>query len=286
MPNSYSLTVINNSELQSPTFAVFATLPVSSDFNSLNLAWLTQQINAHNQYVFTWDITWGFAWAAQGTAAGYQWSGGGTLPADPNSTTQSKADFSYNGDFQLSPAASTPSGDTLWIVDSPTIPLPSKKPSSVAVTLGGNSACVTNAGPNLFQTFTLHPTYYIDAGDYVKGQMVDGSSVSAFQELEFSGGSTALTATLNEDNTWTVGNSSEVDFAAVLGGRSLAGDGEWPSLPANKANWPSDSGIGYSKRNGKGDENRNVTLRQAIKDGDKSWEENASTGRKYNLTGA
>jgi rhizosphere induced protein len=286
MPNSYSLTVINNSELQSPTFAVFAKLPVSSDFNSLNLAWLTQQINANNHYVFTWDLTWGFAWAAQGTEAGYQWAGGGTLPADPNSTTDSKAEFSYNGDFQLVPAPSTPTGDKLWIVDSATVPLPTKNPSSVAVTLGGSTACVTNAGPNLFQTFTLHPTYYIDAGDYVKGQMVDGDSVTAFQELEFSGGSTALTATLNEDNTWTVGNSSEVDFSARLGGRNVVGNGEWPPLPADKSKRPTDSGIGYSKRNGKGDENRNVTIAQAIKDGDKSWAENASTGRKYNLTGA
>jgi len=224
MPDTYSLTVINDSELPDPTFAVFATLPVSSDFASLSLAWLTQQINATNQYVFTWEITWGFAWSASGTTPGYQWAGSGTLAADPNSTTESKAEFAYNGDFQLTPATSTPTGDTLWITDSPTVPLPSKQPSSVGVTLGGSPASVTNAGPNLYQTFTLHPTYYIDAGNYVKGQMVDGDSVTQLQELTFAGGSTALTATLSADNTWTVGNSSDVNFADVLDERAESDD--------------------------------------------------------------
>ncbi len=219
MSNTYTLTVINNSELTRPTFAVFATLPTSSSYDTLNLAWLTQPINEGNQYVFTWEINWGFAWSAQGTASGYQWAGSGTLPADPNSTSECAADFAYNGDFQLTHASGNPDGSTLWISDSPTVPLPSQQPSSVAVTLGGSSACATNAGPNLYQTFTLHPTYYIDAGDYVKGQMVDGTSVAAYQELAFTNGNTALTAVLNQDNTWTVQKTADVSFAELFAER-------------------------------------------------------------------
>lgn len=213
MTNSYSLTVINHSELVQPTFAVFATLPTLASYETVNLAWLTQQIDEGNKYVFTWDIVWGLAWSAQGTSAGYQWSGSGKLAADPNSSAECAATFGYNGDFQLNPTSGTPNGYTLWVNDSPTVPLPKDKVSSVAATLSGNSACATNAGPNLYQTFTLHPTYYIDAGNYVQGQMVDGASVSAFQELAYTGGNTALTVTLNEDNTWAVANSSEVSFA-------------------------------------------------------------------------
>lgn len=219
MPNSYSLTVINNSELDRPTFAVFASLPSSSSYDTLDLAWLTQPINGGNQYVFTWDLTWGFSWSAQGTTAGYQWAGSGTLPANPNSASECAAELSYNGDYQLNPTIGTPNGDTLWINDAPTVPIPSKQPSSVACTLGGSPACATEAGPNLYQTFTLHPTYYIDAGDYVKGQMVDGTSVSAYQKLAYTGGNTALTAILNQDNTWTVQATSNVDFAKLFSER-------------------------------------------------------------------
>lgn len=219
MTDSYSLTVINDSELVQPTFAVFATLPAMSSYETLNLAWLTQQINEGNQYVFTWDIEWGFAWSAQGTSTGYRWHGSGKLAADPNSSSECAATFGYNGDFELTPRAGTPNGYTLWVTDSPTIPLPDSKPSSVAVTLSGSSACATNAGPNLFQNFTLHPTYYIDAGNYVQGQMVDGASVSAFQKLEYAKGNNALTVTLNEDNTWSVENSDQVNLADMFAAR-------------------------------------------------------------------
>ena len=204
MPTTYELTVTNNSELTSPKFAVFAKLPTSSSYETLHLAWLIQQINEANSYTFTWDISWGLAWASHGAAAGYQWQGGGRLPADPNSSSESLAEFAYNGDFQLTPSVGPADGQTLKVVDHPTVPLPSDKPSSVAVTLDGSEVCATNAGPNLTHTFTLHPTYYIDAGDYTKGQMVDSATVSSFQTLEYSGGNTTLAVTFNRDNTWTV----------------------------------------------------------------------------------
>ena len=83
----------------------------------------------------------------------------------------------------------------------------------------GNCSVATDAGPNLGQTFTLHPTYYIDAGNYVKGQMVDGSSVSSYQTLAFADGNTALTAILEQDNTWTVQQTSEVSFTKLFAAR-------------------------------------------------------------------
>jgi hypothetical protein len=204
MPTKYTLNVVNNSELPDPTFAVFAKLPARSNFAMVNLAWMTRQIDAGNNYTFTWDLTWGLAWAAQGTEPGYQWSGSGTLPADPNSPTQCQATFSYDGDFRLRQSPGKPDGYTLSITDDATVPVPSKQASSLAVMLDGASVCATNAGPNLSQAFTLHPTYYIDAGNYVPGQMVDGASVTAFQELAYTKGNTALTATLGPENTWTL----------------------------------------------------------------------------------
>jgi hypothetical protein len=219
MANTYNLTVINDSQLGSPDFAVFATLPVQASFASLGTAWLVQQINDNNIYTFTWQLQWGFAWAASGTEAGFQWSASGQIPADPLSQTECAATFGYNGDFTLVPTPGTPDGQTLWITDTPQVPEPATQSSSVGVTLGGSPACVTNAGPNLHQVFTLHPTYYIDAGQYVKGQMVDGTSVTSFQPLVYGNGVYALTATLAADNTWSVKPSSSVDFAALAAER-------------------------------------------------------------------
>ena len=222
MPNSYSLTVMNNSELVKPTFAVFAKLPQGSAPQTLTTAWLIQQIDSATHYTFTWDITWGFVWSASGAEADYQWTAGGNLAADPNSASQCEAVFDYDGSFLLTPGTGTPNASTLWITDTTNVPRPSKQPSSVGVSLSGSPACVVNAGPNLNQTFTLHPTYYINAGNYVQGQMVDGNSVAAYQELKYAGGVTALTATLNPDNTWNVLPSSKINYAQLLADRAAA----------------------------------------------------------------
>lgn len=216
MTNHYSLTVMNRSELTQPTFAVFAKLPVTSQHDVLPLAWLTQKINRDNEYVFEWDITWGFSWSATGTREGYQWTGSGKQPANPNSASGCAVDFGYNGDFYFATSERSPTGDQLWIDDLPTIPLPSKQPSSVGVTLNGSTACVMDAGPNLFQSFKLHPTYYISGGNYLKGQMVSGNSVTKYQVLDYKGTNRALTATLKSDNTWQVQPSSQINFAELL----------------------------------------------------------------------
>jgi hypothetical protein len=217
MPNQYNLTLINKSDVQSPTFAVFAMLPNLASPESISLAWLARQINKGNVYRFTWDIEWGFTWSAQGAAEGYEWNGSGTLPADPLSDSMCRAKFDYNGDFMLLPNANgSADGTHLWVEDTPRIPKPSQQESSVGLTLDGRAICAVNAGPNLEQVFTLHPTYYIDAGTYVPGQMVDVDSVTAFQELQYLDGNTALTATLNPGNTWTVQPSNSINFARQM----------------------------------------------------------------------
>jgi hypothetical protein len=204
----YNLTVINNSELESPTFAVFAVVPASAKSDPLHLAWLTQQVNEGNQYTFTWDMAWGFTWSAQGIrqsgTGAYTWQGSGSLDADPEKPEQCQAVFSYNGDFQLVHEARAPLGDTLWIQDRGTVPRPSVQPSSVGVYLNGSPVCAVEAGPSLEQSFILHPTYYVDAGLYQKGQMVDASTVTTFQEVRYQNGNTSLTVTLSNDNSWSV----------------------------------------------------------------------------------
>jgi hypothetical protein len=227
---TYSLTVVNLSSQQgTPTFAVFALLPDMS-FDSLSTAWLTQNINPTNTYTFSWDITWGFAWSSSGVQPGYRWAGSGSLAADPTSETTCQAIFDYaDGDFSLSEGQGhTKDGSTLWIDDTANVPEPGtgtgQKTSSVGVTLGSASmtqpspgpVCVVPAGPNLHQTFTTHPTYYLDAGTYAAGQMVDGDSLTNPTQLQYANNNYALTAVLQADNTWSVKPTSEVNIAELL----------------------------------------------------------------------
>jgi len=42
MPTSYDLTLVNDSEIPDPTFAVFAPVPVFAAYDVLDVAWVTQ----------------------------------------------------------------------------------------------------------------------------------------------------------------------------------------------------------------------------------------------------
>ncbi|MGH3240363.1 MAG: hypothetical protein ACRDNL_08275 [Spirillospora sp.] len=206
---TYSLTVINNSELSqgNPHFAVVAELPEARSGNALSTAWLSQVIHPGNRYTFTWDIDWGFAWSASGTAKDYQWKANGAIPADPASSSMCAATFDYtHGDFLLAPTTQTPAPnhDQLWIEDTGAIPKPSDQPSSVGVTLNGLPTCVVDAGPNLEHVFTLHPTYYIVAGGHRQSQMVDVATLTEIAVLAYDMGVAALTAVLDDQNQWTV----------------------------------------------------------------------------------
>lgn len=223
---TYSLTVVNKSSMQgTPTFAAFAVLP-DMTFDSLSTAWLTQNIGSTNTYTFTWDLTWGFAWSSSGVQPGYQWAGSGSLAADPTSETASQASFDYvDGDFVLAQGQGhTQNGYTLWIDDTSNVPQPQLKVSSVGVTLGSpgvtvpspGPVCVVPAGPNLHQTFTTHPTYWLDAGSYVATQMVDADSLTNPVELVYAEDNYALTAVLQADNTWSVAPTSKVNIAKLL----------------------------------------------------------------------
>jgi rhizosphere induced protein len=221
MIDTYSLTVINNSELRTPTFAVFAVLPEFKSPESISLAWLTQRIDNPANYTFDWEMGWEFAWEARGTGDGHKWSGSASLKADPGESDQCKASFDYDGaTWSLTYLDGVPDLKTLRIVDTARIPRPSVKPSSVGIKLNGKAVCAIDAGPNLEQVFTLHPTYYINAGTYVEGQMLSAASITAFQELAYTGGNHDLTATLTASNKWVVRPSSTVNFARELAAAS------------------------------------------------------------------
>jgi hypothetical protein len=210
MSDQLSLTVINNSDTD-PVFAVFANLPNESNYATLNLAWLLQKINhGGNNYTFTWETDWAFTWSAMGTNGTDPWKAHGKpLSADPNSNEKCAAVFGYDGDFTLDYGAGKSDGKTLRIKDTSQVPTPHVKVSSVGLALNGSPICATQAGPNLRQAFTLHPTYYIDAGTYQAGQMVDTANTTEFQVIEYQDSVTALTATLNMDNTWVVEPSKQ-----------------------------------------------------------------------------
>ncbi|NKZ07146.1 hypothetical protein [Actinomadura latina] len=218
---TYTMSVTNYSELAqgSPKFAIVAELPEARNGSALSTAWLTQVIHPGNTYTFTWDINWGFAWSASGAVKDYQWTAHGSLEADPASAAQCAAQFDYvEGDFLLRSMTRDPdpAHDKLWISNTGSVPTPSVQPSSVAITLDGQPACVVEAGPNITQRGTLHPRYHILAGNLKKCQMLDMASYTDAQLISYDNGVQAKTVVLDDKNNWHVANGEAVDPGTVL----------------------------------------------------------------------
>jgi hypothetical protein len=225
---SYSLSITNHSELAqgSPTFVLAAELPEAQAGSALSTAWLTQVIHPGNTHTFTWNMQWGLAWSASGALKDYQWTAHGSLDADPASAAKCAAELDYvNDDFWLRRIAHDPgpAHDKLWIRNSGSVPTPSVQPSSVAITLDGQPACVVEAGPNITQQATLHPRYHIIAGSYKQCQMLSIDLHTQAQLISYDNGIQAKSVVLDAQNNWHIANGRDVDPGTVL--RS-------PALPA------------------------------------------------------
>jgi hypothetical protein len=207
MGTKYSVDVQNESEFKPPFFHIYAILPdfPQIDDGGASLAWLTKRIDQRNQYTFEWELDYGFVWSAQGIEADVIWSAHETIPyqADPARENLCMMYFNYDGDFTLGYKNHTPAEkiDKLWIEDSPNIPIPSKQPSSVGVSIHGKPAAAIQAGPNLTHIFTLHPTYYIDCSSFHAGVMIDVATVTTYYKLSFKG-TQKLGVKFTIDNTW------------------------------------------------------------------------------------
>jgi hypothetical protein len=77
---------------------------------------------------------------------------------------------------------------------------------ALAIAAGDDSTPVPaiggTSGPNLSHTFTLHPSYFIQAGDVEQGQMADLSSLNNMQQVTFLPGTFSASWTLSEQNIW------------------------------------------------------------------------------------
>jgi hypothetical protein len=217
VPGQFSLTVVNQSEVDGPVFVVVPKRPQGVGYHAL--VWLAQQIDQSNSYLFEWELTWGFTWSAAGRRGGVDWSGRGSLPADPSVDERCAATLDYDGDFKLAAADGTEDGERLTVACTARVPLPDTVASTAGVSLSGEPAFAVAAGPNLQLAFPLpSASYYVGfgTGTYVGGQPLDVEALQSLQELDYDGTVTDLTATLQQDNTWSVADGRP---ASVSGGR-------------------------------------------------------------------
>ena len=202
----YLLTVINNST-NYVDLCVYQTPPDLgvSDVNAL--AWLAEPAHPTTTVHFRWDIDYSFVWSNNGQlAVGSLFDAGQVWPADPyGNTAPQQAQLSYiEGAYTFVEGAEpmpSPKPGSLYIYEDSSVPL---RAASVGIGMSGAGTFAVVTQPNQHLMFTPHPEYWITAGVFTPGQVIDEEQISDKAAVAFPPGCTSMTAILHADNTWTV----------------------------------------------------------------------------------
>lgn len=204
MSTQYSLTVTNNST-QFQDLVVYQKAVDLGVPNALSLAWLTAPAWPGTTVTFTWSEDYNFVWSQTGTLQpGVTFQAQQTLPADPENPDNNQIQFGYpQGAFTFIPGAAmgTPELGSLYIRTLPDVPT---NTASVGIGMSNAGTFVVEAGPNLNYVFTPHPSYWVAAGTFTAGEVLDIEEITTTQEVTFQS-TFARTAVLGSNNLWTVG---------------------------------------------------------------------------------
>jgi hypothetical protein len=209
---TYILTVVNNST-DFVDMCVYQNDPDIGVPNILSLAWFAKPAEPTTTVVFKWTIAYSFVWSETGTLIpGVEFAASQSWPADPSAigvsdpkTAGNQIGLTYDQVGQAYTFDSVPTKGaqrgTLYINEDATIPL---NQASVGIGMSGSGTYAVQAQPNETLTFSPHPVYYLAAGTFKQGIALDTGSINNPVQIQFPVGVFAMTAVLQQDNTWSV----------------------------------------------------------------------------------
>lgn len=209
---NYNLVFVNNSNL-SGSACVYQDDPTLANQGFMKLAWFAKATHPSTQVQFQWSIDYCFVWAQTGTLTpGVKFLASETKPADLSTSNKITLDY-VGGAFEFTNQVQGPNQGSLYISESANIP-PTNQ-ASVGVGMSGFGTFAAQAGPNLQAVYTPHPKYYITFGDYNQGDVMDSTITTISAEIDFPPNTYSMTAILNQDNTWTVLPTPQVNSMHV-----------------------------------------------------------------------
>jgi rhizosphere induced protein len=205
MSTKYSLTVTNNST-QFQDLCVYQK-PVDLGVpNAVSLAWLTAPAWPNTTVTFNWTLDYSFMWSQTGSLKpGVTFQAQQIVPADPDSLTSNQIQFDFrNGAFTFLPgaAAGTPELGSLYIRQLGGVPA---NGAMVGIGMSNAGTFAVAAQPNINLVFTPHPEYWVTAGTFAQGQVLDIEEITNEAEVPYDG-TFAMQAVLSSTNEWTVSN--------------------------------------------------------------------------------
>jgi rhizosphere induced protein len=201
---TYTLTAVNNST-NYVDLCVYQTPPDLGNIDVLALAWFAEPAWPTTTTVFDWEVDYSFVWSQTGELGpGVLFTGGQSWPADPADPALQQVKFTYAQGaytFQNGSEVAAAQPGSLYISGLPALPL---KEASVGIGMSGAGTFAVQAQPRLLTVASPHPEYWITAGTFQQGQVIDIEQITQSAAVAFPPGVFAMTATLNADNSWTV----------------------------------------------------------------------------------
>lgn len=203
MSTQYSLTVTNNST-QFQDLCVYQKQVDLGVPNAVSLAWLTAPAWPNTTVTFTWSLDYSFMWSQIGSLKpGVTFLAQQIMDADPESLTSNQVQFDYrNGAFTFVPGSAAGNAElgSLYIRELAGIPA---NTATVGIGMSNAGTFAVPAQPNTNLVFTPHPEYWVTAGTFTQGQVLDIEQIT--NELAVPYDATfSMQAVLDSQNNWTV----------------------------------------------------------------------------------
>jgi hypothetical protein len=214
---TYTLRVINESS-SLWDMCVYQVDPDLGPSNAMSLAWFSKPSQPTTTLTFKWTIDYSFVWAETGQLIpGVYFDATQNWPADPSIVAPSTPDKAGNQvGFTKSGGAftftSTPVRDAkpglLYIQQETTIP---ENQASVGIGMSGAGAFAVQAKPNIRLNLSPHPVYWLAAGSFAQGEVLDIGAINGPTDVRFPPNVYSMTAVLNALNQWTVKPTGQVN---------------------------------------------------------------------------
>ncbi|MFD3942971.1 hypothetical protein [Streptomyces sp. NPDC058579] len=199
---AYTVTAHNNST-QFQTVCLYQRAVGLGVPSAFSLAWLLAPCRPGGHVTFTWSEVYSFVWAPTGTLTpGIVFSHWDQLAADPDDQSLNGTGFGFdNGKYGFVPATSgAPQVGSLGIDVLATVP---QDTASVGIGMSSAPVFAAQADPGADLVFTPHPQYWIAAGTYTRGEVLDVEEIEATAELPFDGTFTQQ-AVLQPTGDWII----------------------------------------------------------------------------------
>ncbi|MEY9904852.1 hypothetical protein ABIA35_001068 [Catenulispora sp. MAP12-49] len=197
---AYRLEVQNNSS-GFTNFCMYQSVPDTNlGVQVETLAWFVELAYPTTTVTFDWTVDYSFCWSETGPLSpGVTFTASQVWAADPMNPVQQAVQFlRSNGAYTFERLAADPTrhaGD-LYVEQGGDVPL---RAASVGIGMSGTGTHAVQAQPNLHLVFTPHPRYWIVAGEFEHGEVLDVAELSNALEIDYYGAQTSqrLTYTMN-----------------------------------------------------------------------------------------